>query len=676
MILYTVLYIVFSIITALVISYYFYFYKNSYSQNRVYKILFLLRAFSIFFLILLLLNPIFKNKSYLKVKPNLLLAVDESRSIAFLNQKKTVKSVTNKIKSDSKLNNKFKLQFFGFGENLEKDDTLVFTQNHSNIYKSLKQLNNLYENNSAIILISDGNQTNGIDYQFLKSKFPVYALAAGDTSKYEDLKISQVNHNDFTFINNQFPVEVFLHYQGNKDVNTRFLVYKNGKIIYAKPIKFSDKNKVKKLEFKLKSKHPGIHQYTVALKPIKGEKNLKNNKTYFSIKTLDNQYKILLVSNIKHPDIGMLKRSIETGKQRKLTVVIGDTKQINLKNYQLIILYQPTKNQKLLFKNIQVNKIPYITITGSQTDWNFLNNAQHIFHKDVNTTLQEYLPYVNKAYESFVINLTDLKDFPPLLSKFGNVRFVKKPRILIFSKVNNLKSQQALVATYKLKNNRRGAVIFGENIWKWRMAWFKRNKNFEGFDNFINDLIQYLSDYRLKENIKVNYKPVVYANEPIEFSAKLIDEAGNFDKRGKLEIKITKDDNQSTNTYPLISTGTQYKLTMNDLSPGNYKFKIFERKNGKHFNGKFVMLNFPVEHQFFTANFNKLQRFTFYNQGKTYLLKNYKLLINKLITDKRFKIVKKQIIKSTRLVSFKWLFLLAVVATSVEWFIRRYNGLI
>jgi len=638
MILNTVFYIFISICLALAISYYFYFYKNSNFKNKFYKQLFLLRAFSIFLLIFFIINPKFSSKSYSIQKPNLLLAIDQSKSIEFLNQTKAVKSFINNLKSDKKLNSKFNLRYFGFGNNLYKLDTLVFNKFQTNISKPLRQLNNLYDKNSAIILISDGNQTNGKDYQFYKSKLPIYALSVGDTSKFEDLKITQVNHNDLTFKGNKFPIEVFFQYQGNNQINTKFLVYENGKIIYSHLVKLSDKINVSNLKFELISKQSGLHQYTAVLNPIKGEKNKINNSAYFSIKTLSKKSNILLISNIKHPDIGALKRSIESNNQRKLKVIIGNSSKANLNNYKLVIIYQPNSNQSVLYKKLQKSNISYITITGTQTDWDFLNKAQKIYHKEVGNLNQEDFPYFNKAYKPFSTNLIDFKNFPPLLSKIGTINFSIDPEVLLFSSVNNINTKQVLAATFKY-NRKRGGVIFGENIWKLRMAWFKNNKDFIGFDNFISSIIQYLSNNKLNNKIKVSYKPVIYANNPIEFDAKLYNETGEFDNRGKLEIEIKKESSNTNKIFPLI-------------------------------------LNFPIEKQFYNANFIALKTLVSNNKGGVILLENYRILVKKLINDNQYKSIQKQTIKITNLISLKWLFLLFIISASTEWFMRKYRGLI
>jgi len=665
-----VFYVIISICFALIVSYYFYFYKTKNNGNKIYKYLFILRASTIFLLMLFIFNPKFNKNKYTKLKPNLLLAIDQSSSIKFFKKSKLVNQFINDLKSNKELNKKFNLNYSGFGKNLQELDSLNFDKKNTNIFGALNQLNNLYNKNSAILLVTDGNQTNGSDYQFYKSKFPIYALTVGDTSNYEDLSITQINNNDFTFKGNKFPVEVFLKYQGNNSIKSKFSILERGKIIYTKNIKFSNNEKIKNINFKLSSKQAGEHQYLAMINSLEGEKNLKNNKYYFSIKTLSKQSNILLISNIKHPDIGALKRSIESNNQRKLTVLIGDGSQVNLKKYKLIIIYQPNNNQFILFKNINKSSIPYIIISGTNTNWGFLNKAQRVFYKNAGEENKEYLPYINKSYKPFMIGQLNFENFPPLLSKIGNEKFNLKFQVLVYSKNN-----KPIVSTFNEKN-RRGAVIFGENIWKWRMAWFKINNNFNGFDNFINNLIQYLTVNPLISKLKVFYKPIVYANEPIKFNVKLLDDAGNTDNRGNLQIKISNDKGIFKNKYPLILNNNKYYININNIEPGNYKFNVYESNKDLNYYGKFVVLNFPIEHQFYNSNFNKLQKLATYNKGKNYLLRNYKNLLVNLKANNNFKTIETQTIKTSGLLSFNWLFLLAIISATIEWFIRKYQGLI
>ena len=57
-----------------------------------------------------------------------------------------------------------------------------------------------------MIIMTDGNQTLGVDYRNLKSQQPIFPIVFGDTTNYKDISISQLNVNKYTYVGNQFPV--------------------------------------------------------------------------------------------------------------------------------------------------------------------------------------------------------------------------------------------------------------------------------------------------------------------------------------------------------------------------------------------------------------------------------------------------------------------------------------
>ena len=183
------------LVISFLLSFYQYFYKIKNVKNRVNYILFILRFIVFVSLGLLLLNLDITTKKTNLARPNLYVLIDNSESIEFLNQNNTVKEVYEKI-NESKLTSKFEVEYYSFGKQIKVLDSLNFINNETNIYNSLLEINGLsLSNNDAIILITDGIQTIGVDYQFLKSKASVYPIVVGDTASFTDLSIKQINAN-------------------------------------------------------------------------------------------------------------------------------------------------------------------------------------------------------------------------------------------------------------------------------------------------------------------------------------------------------------------------------------------------------------------------------------------------------------------------------------------------
>ncbi|MCF6214337.1 MAG: VWA domain-containing protein [Flavobacteriaceae bacterium] len=675
MTIYTAFYLILALGAALGISYYQYFYKTKY-KDKIFYYLALLRALTFFLIAALFINPKFNKNTYSIEKPNLVLAVDNSASIPFFKESKNVKQVVNAFKADAGISKKFDIQSFAFGDNLIQTDTFTFEAKQTKIESALKQLNSLYSKNSVLVLLSDGNQTQGADYSYYKTKFPIYTLVVGDTSRFNDIAISQINTNPYSYIGNNFPVEVFLKRDGNKAFTSTFKVSEKGKTVFSKKVSFKKNENSKTLNFSLKTKRTGVHQFKAMISPIENEKNLKNNQKYFSINTLSERSNILLVSSIAHPDIGAIKRSIESNKQRKLKVIIGRVKLTELAKFQLIILYQPTSLQNKLFEKIQKENLPYFIITGTKTDWNFLNKAQSLFHKNFINQTQDYLARLNLSYSPFVVKDIGFNKLPPLEDFFGSIAFKStNNQTILYQQIGNKATKQPLLTTFK-RNDKRGAALFGANIWKWRMASFSGQQNFIDFDNFLNNIIQYLVEIKANKQLKVDYKSVVYSNEPLTFLVNYLDTNRKFDARASLEINITNELTKEKISYPLALESNYYHINLSNLVAGNYTFVIKENNSGLSQKGKFTILNFPIEKQFYNANYNNLAFLANTNKGNTFLLKKYNDLKAQLLTNNDFKSIQTKKVVTSNLLSFYWLLLLIIASAVTEWFIRKTHGLI
>src|SRR5690606_30918212 len=98
-----------------------------------------------------------------------------------------------------------------------------------------------------------------------------------------------------------------------------------------------------------------------------------NNVKEAAIEVIDEKTNVVIVSDMLHPDIGALKKSIEANEQRSVSITkpIGTAQ--NLEEADILILYQPNRNFRQVYDFLQNSKANYFTITGSKTDWNFLN---------------------------------------------------------------------------------------------------------------------------------------------------------------------------------------------------------------------------------------------------------------------------------------------------------------
>ena len=674
----TVLYIIIAIIISILLAVFMYGYKTKFSKSTKW-IYGSLRFVTIFSVLLLLINPIFKTETFSLIKPKLPILIDNSESISELNQTVNVSDFIKSLKSNKDLNKKFELSFYTFGNEFKINDSLTFNEKNTNISEALLLTNQLFKDEVApTILITDGNQTLGNNYEFSSINFKnsIYPVVIGDSAKYLDLKIEQLNTNRYAFLKNNFPVEIILVYQGSKNITSQFEVKKGTTTVYKETIEFTKNDKTKILKFTLPASSVGFQKYTAQINPITEEKNTINNSKQFVVEVIDQSTNVLIVSDIVHPDIGAIKRAIESNEQRKVTIKKPFEALSIVNDHQLIILYQPNRS----FTNIysEINKLNKNTLvfTGQQTDWYFLNNIQNNYIKEVTNQSENVVGILNKNYGAFVINDIDFSDYRPLKTLFGPLEIVVPYDNLLGQSIDGFETETSLLATTEL-NGSRNAIFDGEGIWKWRAQSFIESKNYNEFDIFFGKVIQYLASNKRRSRLEVSYENFYYNNKSIHISAQYFDKNFVFNSNANLSILITDTDSKQSFEYPLLLNENYYEIDLSNLKAGEYIFKVSVNDEiilAK--NGAFTILDFNVEQQFLNPDVTKLSRLATNTKGKDFFILDSFLLIDTLIKDDRFKQVEISKEKIEPLIEWRYLLGLIILSLSIEWFLRKYNGLI
>lgn len=673
----TILYICIATLVSLGLALFMYGYKTKY--NGKFKWLFgVLRFFTLFFILLLIINPKMTTDSYFTVKPKLPILVDNSNSISELGRDKEVLELVQKIQEDAGLIEAFDVSLFKFSNDISSLDSLSFSENNTNIARSLSSINELYQDKTApILLITDGNQTIGTDYQFLGNslKNPVFPIAVGDSTKYTDLRIAQLNTNKYAFLKNQFPVEVILSYAGTGAVTSRFVVTRGGNTVYSKNVSFSDTKTSETLSFTLPASVVGFQKYTAQVVPIEGEKNTSNNSKYFAVEVIDQSTNVLVVSRIIHPDLGALKKAITSNEQRKFQIKKPSEALLLLNDSQLVILYQPDRSFAGVYTELDRLKKNSFTISGLETDWVFLNEAQSNFNKNATNQSEEITGDLNSNYGTFAIEDIGFSRMPPMRTLFGELEITVPHEIVLEQIVDGFSTETPLLATMEL-NGKRDAILDGEGLWRWRAESYVRNKNFEAFDNFMGKMVQYLASNKRRSRLEVSSESFYYNNNAIKISAQYFDKSFVFDPRVPLNITIVDAETQERKVYPMLLRNNFFEVDLSSLPAGNYKYTVAAKDQSVARSGNFAIIGYDAEKQFNSADVTKLRALATHTKGNLFTVNQYEALTSALLSDARFTAIQKSEQKTVPLIDWKYLLGLIALTLALEWFIRKYNGLI
>ena len=467
---------------------------------------------------------------------------------------------------------------------------------------------------------------------------------------------------------------MFLQYSGNESINADFRISQGNSVLIKQSVSFSSSKKTAIVNVLLPADKVGLQVFEAAISSKEKEKNTYNNTKNFAVEIIDQKTNVAIVSAINHPDIGALKRAIETNAQRKVTIV-NPNEIKSLQNYSVLILYQPTTEFKSVFEGNKLARINTFIITGTNTDFNFLNQQQSNLAFKMSGQKEDYLAGFSSQFNLFAIDNLGFENFPPLQNAFGTVTTNGAVATLLSSKIRNIETNSPLLAFAENQGNR-SAFLLGENLWKWRLQSHIDNHSFEKFDVFVDKIIQFLASNDSKKSLVVNHESFYNSGETIEISAQYFNKNYEFDQKARLTISVTNIKTKQTKNYDLLKGNNLYKVNLDGLSAGAYNFSVKELNSKTTYSSQFEILDFDIEKQFVNPDVEKLNQLASQTQGKVYYPNQVDALIKTLLENENYKAVQKEIVAKTPLIDWVWLLVLIAISLASEWFIRKYNGML
>ena len=673
----TVLLILLSAVAAIIIVFYQYFYKN-HKRGSLKLSLSVLRFIAIFSGLLLLVNPKFVSNDYYVEKANLIILADNSYSIKETGADTSLLRIIDEIRNDKGLNERFFLHQYAFGEKLEVLDSMVFQQSNTDISEALDATDQVFVNgNNAVLLLTDGNQTIGKDFQYVtpSQDYTVYPVVLGDTTKYQDLSVGLLNVNRYAFLNNKFPVETSIVYSGKIPVSKTVVVSVNGVSAYRETVNFDGTNNSYSLNTLIDAQTVGIKTIKVEVESLENEKNPFNNVKVGAVEVIDERTNVVVVTDMLHPDIGALKKAIESNEQRSTKIVKPSVGRDQLADADILILYQPNRKFRDISRYISESGISYFMISGTHTDWNFVNQSQNAFAFESTGQTEDILPVLNNTFSLFNFGDFNVDGFPPLKGNLGDLMFEQNVETILFQQIKGVNLDTPMFAVLT-SGKQRGAILFGENIWKWRAQTFRNEESFQSFDNFMGKLMLYLSSNTQKSRLDLDFTTVFENAQMAKIRALYYDESFQFDTDAMLKINVKGVGDEPQQEAPMILKDGFYEVDLSNLRAGEYEFVVTVANENLKRSGKFRILDFNPEKQLLSADFHKLNRLAARTQGKAIVPNGLDSLVYELSISDRYRPVQKSRQNVVSLIDFRILLGVIVLALALEWFIRKYNGLI
>ena len=660
---FSLFYILLCILLGLVYAILLYNKRKGLITNKLNLFLFISRAFFTSILAFLLLSPVFRTNVRSTSKPIVILAKDHSSSI-----KENIDDSFNFLKEGL---DDFDVFMCSFAEKLSDGLSLKNDGLRTNYSKLFTEISNRFENTNVagLILASDGSYNAGSNPEFLSYDFPIYCLALGDTTKYKDIRIDNVIKNDIVFLDNTFPLEISLACNVTKKEESKLIIWNNGIKEYEKLFIFSNDEDYKTVEIKLPANNVGLQNYTIELKALDGEKNISNNFFEIYIDVIDSRNNILILKKNNSPDIAAYKNSIEKNINYKI-----DVKDINddftIDEYQLVVIF----GVENIPQNLINNDIPLIIFNSNQSFYSSLDFPIS-FIKD--GELEEVTTYKSNSFSKFSFSPRLLKlisESPPLFTQFGRYNYNGNVDFILKQKIGSFESNKPIIMLQEL-NSRKIAYITAEGWWKWKLYDYNYNDNNLAFDELFSKLTQYLILQEDRSLFRLQYDRHYEENDEIIFRASLYNEIYELVNDKEIDLKLTNDHDEEF-YFQFFRENNELIANLGSLPIGVYNFSATVKGSNIIKEGVFHIKKIHVESIGLSANHQILHKIAALSNGKVFGLDNFFDLIETIKNSERNKVVINSREKLDSLINISWILFCLLLLISIEWFVRKYNGLV
>ena len=682
----------FFIISFIIIVYTLIFIKN----HSEIKFLIILRSITFVIFTFLLLKPKFSWTQYNYNNLDWNLYIDNSVSISYhpLLSFQTIKSeleqiIYSIIKKDAFYN------LFSFSGNIKKiKNTESFDSSGSStdIGKVLNHIELNQDNLAGAVIISDGQNNNGINPKSLikNIKVPVYTLGIGETKPLIDLSIESVDAPTVAVKGENVNIKATINSYGNLDEKVNVVLYSGKKMIGSKFLNISGQGSRNEARFIFTPLNLGENEYIVKVSSLSEEINIDNNQQKFLISVLKDHYKVALITGTPSFNTIVIKEYITNYPRVELDHYVlsknGYAPSLKLfwsTPYQLIIFDNypidvlKSKTQKIYSKKITSEKASLLWIIGQNVTSESAQSLTPFFHLDyvdenINSHQNSWY-FTEDIINSSIIqgSLTNQKSnfadiFPPITTpykfnakhkKVNPIAYHESDEVIPVIFMGDVKNIRSIVWTsndfstvkYNISSNNYFRDIWS-NLFSWllktggdRNLYFRLNK--ESYQQGEEILITGSS---IQDNLSINNQAfITIMHDSIEVNS--------------FELRFNPESNRWEGNFWAPKPGNyNYKIVINDGSS-----EPMEQI------GKFIVEKSQIELNQVSLNLPLLTNISNGTGAEYYSWESRSVLVDKIKSVKN----KTKIDKSVVLSENKWVMIILIILLTIEWVFRKRIGL-
>ncbi len=507
---------------------------------------------------LLLLAPVSRQTVHERQKPRVVLVRDCSQSVA--------------LGADSAFSFEALRQALG-----DRCDVVLAADASNPMQTDLGALIDVGQDVDAVVLASDGINNRGANPTSVAERlsYPVYTIALGDTTPQRDAAVGDLRVARIAMLGGSFALEI--------NVAARLLrgqcavlsvADAAGRQLFSQRVAYEDDDYAATVATTLPADKAGLQRYSVTLGVVADEVNSRNNSTSFYVDVIDARRKVAIVGNAPHPDLGALKRAIEGNPNYEATVMLAGqmgAKPLAADEWSLVVLHNLPSQQHpdLRF----ADGLPALYIIGTQTDlsrFNALRTGLEIVSRTSKTN--EVTALGRQGFGLFHLEpatVEAIEALPPLTATFGEGKLAADVQTLFGARLGNIDMQQPLVAASAQGATRR-AFVWGEGLWRWRLADWQTHESHEHFDRLVSQLVGFAAMQQQRQRLQVEADRRYDEGQAPVLHAQLYNES--YELTNDAEVKLHLRGDSVDAEYTFQRTASAYRLALPGLRPGLYRY--------------------------------------------------------------------------------------------------------
>lgn len=711
--------LIFSVIIAVGLS--FFYYKTTNPQlSRFWKsLLFALRSIGLSILLIILFEPVLSLIRGSIDDPRLAIVIDNSVSMSISdakgNRKQDFLKVLEQLKPELESGNYPKFIFDVGFKRYEKysSDSLKINGQLTDISKPIEWINQIAkdENIQSILIVTDGNYNTGKNplYEVENYGKPIYVIGIGDTNTPKDLSVSSIITNEIMYVNNPAPVNVNINISGYINGKTEVKLFDNSAEIGRQELTIDPNRTFYSLSFEYKPTKEGMHKLTIKVGQLENELTIKNNSASEFINVLKNKRKYLVFAGSPSSDLSFFKNSVlkENGVEVKtfvnknsnefyegipnsqeiqsadIIVLIGFPIQATQASVMELIKSGLESGKPLFFigsQNVDYSKLKYLE---DYLPFTTLSSRQQEFSAIAEFTKQSannpLLRLSGKENE-----LTFWNQLPPIFRTETFIKAKPETEVLAMVKVNNVTLSEPMILTRQFLNKKSIAVA-GYGIYRWKLLGYapemaKGEKDkLDLYDKFIQNSMKWLSVEPNKKNVIVRSSKKFYSmGERIEFNAQVYDASMSPVDNAIVNLTVTTGKDKYELSLSPRGNGLFFGY-LESLPENEYYFSgdafLNSTKLGSD-NGRFSVGETSVEYSALRMNIDLLKEIAKRSGGKFYDINSSANCMNDIKSGKYFQPTALTLHSEIPLWNYPWILGIAIVIFALEWFLRKRFGLL